>query len=465
MPDTFKIKSLVLPRTALHREIHIDRVSNLPIYDSGDVVDTLPYSGFDFYSTTERNIHRNGGKRQVSLKPMSSKKILVDTDKVKLVRVYDFRNHKWVESKVPIQSERFLRTNEGSDRVEWPFTNDLTRDLHNPSPNGGNLIVVDNPSETFYREYAGPIQYIYPVLGLPTPSLPPTSSAALLVSSYSSEISALEDVAIRKLYSSIKNQPADLGTDFAEARQTIQLFAEASDRLAKFLLHLKKLNFTGAIRDILPRNKKDLANDFLAYRYGVSPLVQDIYGIAQEISSRIDGTFRRVASGRARDIIVRDTGSSTSFDSSDAEITVKYSCSFGVDSELLSMLERLGLTNPANVAWELVPFSFVVDWLLPIGPFLQTLTTKDHLDVKQIHRTVKVLQNRTIGGSIQIGDTPFLVSDYAWTYSHSTMHLERRVLSSLPDMPLPALKNPFSVGHAANFTALAIQRLSSRSKR
>lgn len=34
---------------------------------------------------------------------------------------------------------------------------------------------------------------------------------------------------------------------------------------------------------------------------------------------------------------------------------------------------RFGLTNPAEVIWELVPFSFVADWFLPIGDYLKSL--------------------------------------------------------------------------------------------
>jgi hypothetical protein len=33
----------------------------------------------------------------------------------------------------------------------------------------------------------------------------------------------------------------------------------------------------------------------------------------------------------------------------------------------------LGLTNPLAIAWELVPFSFVLDWLVPVGTWLQSL--------------------------------------------------------------------------------------------
>jgi len=38
------------------------------------------------------------------------------------------------------------------------------------------------------------------------------------------------------------------------------------------------------------------------------------------------------------------------------------------------MLNRLGLLNPVSLAWELVSWSFVVDWVVPIGPMFQALT-------------------------------------------------------------------------------------------
>lgn len=37
-------------------------------------------------------------------------------------------------------------------------------------------------------------------------------------------------------------------------------------------------------------------------------------------------------------------------------------------------LNRLGLTNPLEIAWDAVRLSFVVDWFLPISPFLRSLS-------------------------------------------------------------------------------------------
>lgn len=47
---------------------------------------------------------------------------------------------------------------------------------------------------------------------------------------------------------------------------------------------------------------------------------------------------------------------------------------YRVDNEILRTLSQLSLTNPLEVAWELVPFSFVVDWMLPIGDYLSNMS-------------------------------------------------------------------------------------------
>jgi hypothetical protein len=41
--------------------------------------------------------------------------------------------------------------------------------------------------------------------------------------------------------------------------------------------------------------------------------------------------------------------------------------------EEMSFERNLGLTDPLSVAWELIPYSFVVDWFVPIGTYLDNL--------------------------------------------------------------------------------------------
>jgi hypothetical protein len=44
-----------------------------------------------------------------------------------------------------------------------------------------------------------------------------------------------------------------------------------------------------------------------------------------------------------------------------------------VDYEILDSFRGSGISNPALVAWELVPFSFVADWFVPVGDWLKQL--------------------------------------------------------------------------------------------
>jgi hypothetical protein len=41
----------------------------------------------------------------------------------------------------------------------------------------------------------------------------------------------------------------------------------------------------------------------------------------------------------------------------------------------LAELQSFGVINPLSIAWEVVPFSFVVDWFIPIGATLEALTS------------------------------------------------------------------------------------------
>jgi hypothetical protein len=49
-------------------------------------------------------------------------------------------------------------------------------------------------------------------------------------------------------------------------------------------------------------------------------------------------------------------------------------------SEPLSTSRALGLLDPLTVVWEIIPYSFVVDWFLPIGSYLENLAVFPFLE-------------------------------------------------------------------------------------
>jgi hypothetical protein len=53
----------------------------------------------------------------------------------------------------------------------------------------------------------------------------------------------------------------------------------------------------------------------------------------------------------------------------------------------LLQANRLGVINPLAIAWELYPFSFVIDWFVPIGSVLTAATATAGLEFVSGHTT------------------------------------------------------------------------------
>jgi hypothetical protein len=56
-------------------------------------------------------------------------------------------------------------------------------------------------------------------------------------------------------------------------------------------------------------------------------------------------------------------------------LIVKSGAQFNLSNSNLALAEQLGLANPASIAWELVPFSFVVDWFTNYGSVIGGLSS------------------------------------------------------------------------------------------
>jgi hypothetical protein len=130
------------------------------------------------------------------------------------------------------------------------------------------------------------------------------------------------------------------------------------------------------------------ADTMLEFSYGWKPLLHDVYSHAKalaEISIERSPVVRQ-ATGRAKTekISARryanapnnyyDFYKVTDFKRF-AEVGVSYRLPVGGPTAF----HQLGINNPLEVAWEVVPFSFIVDWFLPVGEFLRNLTATSGL--------------------------------------------------------------------------------------
>jgi hypothetical protein len=117
---------------------------------------------------------------------------------------------------------------------------------------------------------------------------------------------------------------------------------------------------------------------------------------------------------------------------------------------MYSSPEALGLTDPISIAWEVTPFSFIVDWFTPIQSYLKERVQVGNVNVRLVTNKRSVTYTTALGWA---GYEPF---DGSRTDRQDVV-FGRSIGDSLPKPPLPQFQNPFSWIHAANALAILHQ--------
>lgn len=274
----------------------------------------------------------------------------------------------------------------------------------------------------------------------------------------------LSNSLIPRLYDKVKNQDVNLAQALAEYRQSTGMFVETLTRLGRALLKLKKLDLVGASRLVFPKGPKDLANDWLLLQYGIKPLLSDIDGAAKMLAQPEDRYFDIIVRGKKdvpAEVVSSEGGTygclttSASIVSS-GSVEVVYKVRLRVDS-ITRDLSRLGLGNLNSVAWEVIPFSFIADWVLPIGDYLNNTDAFSGLTVVSSHKTVTYKETNFYARSFGGSGNGYTTSAASCGFSNEMIMVERVVDIPIPPLPRPSFKNPLSAGHFANALALFIQ--------
>lgn len=284
---------------------------------------------------------------------------------------------------------------------------------------------------------------------------------------YSSETSLLAEKALGKIRDKVKNQKINLANIAVEAHKTIDMIGILASRLASVLIDFKNGHLLKAASSLFPKNAKEMANEWLLLQYGIRPLITDINGAISELQSygAKQKTKKYVATATfpiREEIDANDSWYGVKFSEatlkSTGKIVVKYRVTATITDQLMEDLNRLGVTNLASGAWEAIPFSFVVDWFLPIANWINRLDALQGWEVSSITKTTfsKVTHSFVgyVGGTTHDGWT---WEDEVVNWEKNVVACEREILTSVPDMPFPHFKNPISSMHIANAIALFTQ--------
>lgn len=283
------------------------------------------------------------------------------------------------------------------------------------------------------------------------------------------DFSSVGNQALSRLNDSVRGN-LDLSIALAEAGKTAQMVT----RVAKVLSFARSKKPRGGYPIPGPLRRLNdasyaLANGYLEFKYGWKPLLSDVFNAADE---SIRCTLNQLQRFRAS-ASVPLTGAKTVYTSiggPDTPIHVEWAG--GRLSTTYSMVLRIpdssfdiarwSSLNPLTIGWELIPYSFVVDWFVGVGSYLRNVETALYYNTQFVsgYRSdfcfwpfkAKLIQHTSFGSGKKI-ETQDLIA------FKSYVQFNRSVLQSYPSPSLPHFRADLGASQLTSAAALLRQLL------
>jgi len=264
--------------------------------------------------------------------------------------------------------------------------------------------------------------------------------------------------------------------NIAEAKKSLGLITGPVAGLITCVRKIRKFDFVGATREFnrlheslrirtrrnlqpvsvpkgLKATPKAFANNWLAFHFGWEPLIQDIGAGIETLSKPYPP---RVIYGkgslRATEAYYSNPGQFWTYQTYDISAFCRTGCTVRVTNPNMFVAQQLGFVNPLSIAWELVPFSFVVDWFANVGQILGQFSEFAGLSLSDTYKT----HFQVIKGT----DTWY----YGQTQTKQGVHVQRSTsIATATLKPYPW--KGISVTRGATAIALLVQLMGGKSYR
>ena len=182
----------------------------------------------------------------------------------------------------------------------------------------------------------------------------------------------------------LADRKVHLGNALAESRKTVSMIASRMLSVLSAYRAIRRGNFSGAAAALgISKRKgfrKSAADQWLELQYGWKPLLSDIYGGAELLQKGFrDEKIVRVSRKVSRHSTIAGAVADPNYEGS-CSVSVIAIGFYKVNDEFSTHLSSLGLINPLEIVWELTPYSFILDWFLPVGDWLTALTASTGMD-------------------------------------------------------------------------------------
>lgn len=258
-----------------------------------------------------------------------------------------------------------------------------------------------------------------------------------------------------RLREQVAGSSFNAGVFLGEGKEALSMIANAATRLAGAFRYARGGNMPKAW-SILTRGtdrfappSQVVANNWLELQYGWLPLLHDMEDGAKFLAHHHSYPLQHVVYARlTKPGLVQSVSPSN---------TKLLACKAYTSVQIKAILKEKnvvslsGLIDLPSIAWELTPYSFVVDWAIPIGEYLQARGLAQSLS------GTFVTSKKTYFswcGAVNVG-----ANVQSWG-NHSAMGVTlNRTVSTTLSVPLPEvvpLKEMFSWKRAANALALLV---------
>ncbi|DAD50910.1 maturation protein [ssRNA phage SRR5467091_6] len=277
---------------------------------------------------------------------------------------------------------------------------------------------------------------------------------------------------IAKLQERVYGSDFNPGIFLAELNQTLGLIGDLAVRVARVISYAKKGNLREASRVLAryeQRNSKRkfrvdyaLSTSILEIQYGIRPLLQDMKEGAEWLAHMLHAPVSFKVS--ARRTVQKECSPNINGVSS-----IHYaSASWETKKQIIAYLDEpphnavlQSLLNPEQILWEKTPLSFVADWAVPIGDYLQARGIASTLKGTFCITRTDVKTGAGLGFTPETGSYNYTAIIAAWPLTgiddyYREVTVDRQVTSSL-DVPRPEFKGfgkTFSWEHCLNGVAL-----------
>jgi hypothetical protein len=254
--------------------------------------------------------------------------------------------------------------------------------------------------------------------------------------------------------------------DFGGVVRALGLAKDSTMRLSRRMYRQARKEQTRRLRTVWDRQAvkpRSFANNYLEFIFGWKPFVDDIASCIEVLQRSFESqTVRSRASSDSRAVTTKPliwNVQPYTVDDLKQEFKLLLQAKIGIDNPNLLLANELGFINPVQVAWQVIPFSFLVDWFIPVGKFLGSYT--DFVGLRVIDPFVSRLYRAEHVYRTDYGGMAGRGNEVRYGKGH-------RFYRDLWSLNVPTLKSRIGLptnglaGKAASSVALLIQQLSNR---